>query len=122
MMLVWFGQVRWRLYGLAYWPIVVCAVVTPLLAVFALWGSLRTLLRRAAGWEIVAPNVKALSLSYFQNPTTPIAAPVAVGSLKNVRLVQLDITLERTVPGTGQIIDRSARQLFFLQNRERDAP
>jgi len=54
MMLVWFGQVRWRLYGLAYWPIAVCAVVTPLLAVFALWGSLRTLLRRAAGWEIVA--------------------------------------------------------------------
>ena len=54
MMLVWFGQVRSRLYGLAYWPIAVCAVVTPLLAVFALWGSLRTLLRRAAGWEIVA--------------------------------------------------------------------
>lgn len=72
------------------------------------------------GWEEVASNVESFSLTYFQNPTTPIASPVATGSLAAVRLVQLDIRLKRT--GGGQTIERGVRQLYFLKNREREAP
>jgi 4-amino-4-deoxy-L-arabinose transferase-like glycosyltransferase len=54
MMLGWFGQVRWRLYALFYWPIAVCGIATPVLGAFSMWGSFKALRRREAGWELVA--------------------------------------------------------------------
>ncbi|TMA26678.1 MAG: hypothetical protein E6J78_13075 [Deltaproteobacteria bacterium] len=50
----WFGQVRWRLYALFYWPIAVCGIATPLLGVFSLWGAVQALRRREQGWELAA--------------------------------------------------------------------
>ncbi|MCA1828749.1 MAG: glycosyltransferase family 39 protein [Myxococcales bacterium] len=54
MALQWFGQVRWRSYGVVYWPLAVCCVASPLLGAFALWGAARTLVRKLPGWDIVA--------------------------------------------------------------------
>ena len=54
MMLHWFGQVKWRAYGLVYWPIAVLGVATPVFGAFALWGSARTLWRRLPAWDLVA--------------------------------------------------------------------
>jgi 4-amino-4-deoxy-L-arabinose transferase-like glycosyltransferase len=54
MALAWFGQARYRLYGLVYWPLSVCLLATPLLGACALWGSARCLARRAPGWDLVA--------------------------------------------------------------------
>lgn len=54
MALRWFGQVRWRAYGVVYFPLAVCLVVTPVLGFFALRGSLRTLWQRLPGWDLVA--------------------------------------------------------------------
>jgi len=39
----WFGQVRWRLYALGYWPIALLAVCTPLVGAAAVAGSLTAL-------------------------------------------------------------------------------
>ena len=48
------GGLRWRLQGLIFWPVSVCVIATPLLGIFALWGSVRSLLGRERGWELVA--------------------------------------------------------------------
>ena len=48
------GALRARLSALVYWPVTICAVVTPVLGALALWGSARTLIRRAPGWDLVA--------------------------------------------------------------------
>lgn len=49
----WFGPLRYRLYGLVYWPLSVLAVATPALGALALWGSFRALRRREPGFELV---------------------------------------------------------------------
>ena len=71
MALGWFGQVRYRLYGLVYWPLAVCLLATPALGLLALWGSGRCLLRRAAGWELVA--LAWLPAAYFTFRTAVLA-------------------------------------------------
>ena len=50
----WFGSVRYRLYCAGYWPINVLVLSSPLLGLFSLWGALRALWRRSAGWELAA--------------------------------------------------------------------
>ncbi len=54
MMLAWFGQVRWRLYCLFYWPIAVCGIATPVLGAFSMSGAFKALRRRESGWELAA--------------------------------------------------------------------
>jgi 4-amino-4-deoxy-L-arabinose transferase-like glycosyltransferase len=49
----WFGQARWRAYGLVYFPLAVCCIATPVLGALSLWGSARALRRRQPGWELV---------------------------------------------------------------------
>ncbi len=63
MTIAWFGSWQYRAYGLTYWPMAVCVIATPALGLLALWGSARTLLRRAAGWELVA--IAWLPAAYF---------------------------------------------------------
>lgn len=50
----YFGELRWRLYGLAYWPVAVLGIATPGLGALALWGASRALRRRQPGWELAA--------------------------------------------------------------------
>jgi 4-amino-4-deoxy-L-arabinose transferase-like glycosyltransferase len=59
----WFGPLRYRLYGLAYWPTAVCLIATPAFGILALWGSCKALLRRVPGWELVA--IAWLPAAYF---------------------------------------------------------
>jgi prepilin-type N-terminal cleavage/methylation domain-containing protein len=73
------------------------------------------------GWETIATGVTSLSFRYFQNPTTELSAPLAGADLARVRLLQVDMTLERKAPA-GRVLRRNVRQLFFLANREQDAP
>jgi hypothetical protein len=46
------GSLRWRAYGLVYWPLAVCGTLSPLLGVAAMWGTWRALFRRLSGWEL----------------------------------------------------------------------
>ncbi|HZX93796.1 MAG TPA: glycosyltransferase family 39 protein [Myxococcales bacterium] len=71
MALSWFGQARYRLYGLVYWPLAVCLVATPALGLASLWGSARCLWRRAAGWELV--TIAWLPALYFTFRTAVLA-------------------------------------------------
>jgi 4-amino-4-deoxy-L-arabinose transferase-like glycosyltransferase len=82
------GALRARLSGLAYWPLAICAVATPVLGAFGLWGSARTLLRRVPGWELVA--VAFLPAAYFT-----FRAAVALDFLPMIRftLVAAALTL-----------------------------
>jgi 4-amino-4-deoxy-L-arabinose transferase-like glycosyltransferase len=63
MMRGYLGELRWRLYGLVYWPIAVLGVATPVLGALALWGTARTLRRRQPGWELAA--IGWLPVVYF---------------------------------------------------------
>src|SRR5712671_1388162 len=54
MALGWFGQVRWRAYCLAYWPVALLLLCTPVLGLLSLAGAARALWRRSAGWELAA--------------------------------------------------------------------
>src|SRR3989475_10520015 len=49
------GPVRARLEGLLYWPAAVCIVATPVLGLFALWGSAPAAWRRGTGGGPSAP-------------------------------------------------------------------
>jgi hypothetical protein len=71
MALAWFGQLRFRLYGLAYWPIAICGIATPGLGLLSLWGCARALRRREPGWELVA--LAWLPAVYFAFRTTVLA-------------------------------------------------
>jgi len=71
MMLSWFGQLRWRLYGLAYFPVAVCVVVTPVLGIFALRGVARALWRREPGWDLAA--LAWIPAAYFTFRTVVLA-------------------------------------------------
>lgn len=71
MALGWFGQARYRLYGLVYWPLAVCLLATPVLGLLALWGSGRCLLRRSPGWDLVA--LAWLPAAYFTFRTAVLA-------------------------------------------------
>jgi len=57
------GSLRWRAYGLVYWPFAVCGTLSPLLGVAALWGAWRALFRRLSGWELAA--LEWLPVVYF---------------------------------------------------------
>ncbi len=51
----WFGSCRYRAYCLAYWPIAVCGIATPVLGLAALSGAARALWTRSSdGARIVA--------------------------------------------------------------------
>jgi len=54
MALHWFGQLRWRAYGLVYWPLAVLLLATPVLGWFALRGSFNQLVERLPGRDLVA--------------------------------------------------------------------
>jgi 4-amino-4-deoxy-L-arabinose transferase-like glycosyltransferase len=54
LMIDWFGPLRWRAYGLVYWPVAVCGVLSPLFGALAMCGAFKTLRQRSAGWEIAA--------------------------------------------------------------------
>ena len=54
MALHWFGQLRWRAYGLVYWPLAVLVIATPILGGCALLGSFRALRLRERGWDLLA--------------------------------------------------------------------
>jgi 4-amino-4-deoxy-L-arabinose transferase-like glycosyltransferase len=71
MALSWFGQARFRAYGLFYWPIAVCGIATPGLGVLSLWGSARALRRREPGWELVA--LALLPAAWFAFRTAVLA-------------------------------------------------
>ncbi|HET9754361.1 MAG TPA: hypothetical protein VFP52_15420, partial [Myxococcales bacterium] len=71
MALAWFGQARYRAYGLLYWPLSMLLLATPLLGACALWGSARCLVRRFAGWDLVA--VAWLPAVYFAFRTAVLA-------------------------------------------------
>jgi hypothetical protein len=71
MVLGYFGQVRWRLYGLVYWPIAILGVATPLLGAFAIYGSLKALVRRERGWELAA--LAWIPAAYFTFRTSVLA-------------------------------------------------
>jgi len=47
------GPFWMRVHALFYWPLAVAVVATPALGLLALWGSVRALRRREAGWELV---------------------------------------------------------------------
>ena len=49
MALHWFGSLRFRSYCLAYWPIAVCGIATPLLGVAAMSGAARAVWTRLRG-------------------------------------------------------------------------
>src|SRR5207245_8637161 len=59
----WFGQLRWRGYGLVYWPAAVLLLSTPVLGLFSLVGAARALWRRSAGWELAA--IAWIPAAYF---------------------------------------------------------
>lgn len=50
----WFGSLRYRAYCLAYWPIAVCGIATPLLGLASLAGAARALWTRSNGTRIAA--------------------------------------------------------------------
>ena len=50
----WFGNFGYRIYCLGYWPLNLLVLSSPLLGLLSLWGSLRALWRREAGWELAA--------------------------------------------------------------------
>lgn len=61
--LAFFGQLRWRAYCLAYWPLSVLLVCTPALGLVSMAGAVRALWRRIPGWELAA--VAWLPAAYF---------------------------------------------------------
>jgi hypothetical protein len=63
MMTAWFGKLRWRAYGLVYWPIAVCGIASPLLGALAVLGAFKALRDRSRGWEIAA--LAWLPAAYF---------------------------------------------------------
>jgi 4-amino-4-deoxy-L-arabinose transferase-like glycosyltransferase len=63
MMFAAFGGLRWRAYGLVYWPCAVCGLLSPALGALAIWGAFKAMLRRANGWELAA--VGWLPVAYF---------------------------------------------------------
>jgi 4-amino-4-deoxy-L-arabinose transferase-like glycosyltransferase len=71
MAVAWFGQARYRLHGLLYWPLSVCLLATPVLGACALWGSARCLARREPGWDLV--TVAWLPAAYFAFRTAVLA-------------------------------------------------
>jgi len=71
MALAWFGEVRYRLYGVVYWPVSVCLLATPVLGLFALQGAGRCLVRRDPGWDLVA--LAWLPAAYFTFRTAVLA-------------------------------------------------
>jgi hypothetical protein len=50
----WFGSFRYRAYCLAYWPIAVCGIATPLLGLASIAGAARALWTRSAGYRLAA--------------------------------------------------------------------
>ena len=50
----WFGPVRFRAYCLAYWPIAVCGVATPLLGLASMSGAARALWTRSPAYRLAA--------------------------------------------------------------------
>lgn len=54
MALGWFGSLRFRAYCLAYWPIAVCGIATPLLGLAAMAGAFRALWTRSEGARLAA--------------------------------------------------------------------
>ncbi len=50
----WFGSLRYRAYCLAYWPIAVCGVATPLLGLASMAGAARALWTRSEGYRLAA--------------------------------------------------------------------
>ena len=71
MALQFFGQARWRLYGLVYWPLAILCIATPGLGALSLWGSFRALRRREPGWELAA--IAFLPALYFTFRTSVLA-------------------------------------------------
>jgi 4-amino-4-deoxy-L-arabinose transferase-like glycosyltransferase len=63
MALGWFGQLRWRAYCLAYWPLSMLLLCSPVLGLLSLAGAVRALWRRSAGWELAA--VAWIPAAYF---------------------------------------------------------
>jgi len=63
MALGWFGQLRWRAYCLAYWPLSLLLLCSPVLGLLSLAGAARALWRRSAGWELAA--VAWIPAAYF---------------------------------------------------------
>ncbi len=59
----WFGQLRWRAYCLAYWPLSLLLLCSPVLGLLSLVGAARALWRRSAGWELAA--VAWIPAAYF---------------------------------------------------------
>jgi hypothetical protein len=84
MMFEAFGGLRWRAYGLVYWPMAVCGVLSPVLGAAAVWGAFRAVRRRSSGWELAV--VAWLPLAYFTFRTSvlgdfrPLARFAMVGS------------------------------------------
>jgi 4-amino-4-deoxy-L-arabinose transferase-like glycosyltransferase len=61
--LAYFGQLRWRAYCLAYWPLAMLLICTPILGAFAALGAGRALWRRSEGWQVAA--VAWIPAAYF---------------------------------------------------------
>jgi 4-amino-4-deoxy-L-arabinose transferase-like glycosyltransferase len=68
MMFAAFGNLRWRAYGLVYWPFAICGVLSPGIGVLSIWGAFRALVRRLQGWELAA--IAWLPIGYFMFRTS----------------------------------------------------
>jgi 4-amino-4-deoxy-L-arabinose transferase-like glycosyltransferase len=100
MMIGWFGAFRYRLYGLTYWPIAVCVIATPVLGVCALFGAARALLRRDAGWELVA--IAWIPAAYFSFRTA-----VLLDFRPMTRFAMVAAAL--SLPFAGEVLARLAK-------------
>lgn len=100
MAISWFGQVRWRAYGLVYWPIAVCGVATPALGLCGMWGAARALRRRQPGWELVL--IAWLPAAYF---TFRIAALGNFRPMARFAIVAAALTL----PFAEEVLARMGR-------------
>jgi prepilin-type N-terminal cleavage/methylation domain-containing protein len=68
------------------------------------------------GWETVVTGVQSFSLSYFDDLRAAISQPWDMDKSSDVGAIQLDITLQRKIPGGTGLTTFHQKQRFYLEN------
>ncbi len=67
-------------------------------------------------WETVVTGVQSFGLSYFTDTGTAITGAWDIDKSSDVGAVQIDLTLQKTIPGGNGVATYHQRQRFYLEN------
>lgn len=71
-------------------------------------------------WEDIAAHVESFAFTAYEDAVTAPPTPVATADLARVRAIEVQVTLAKTIG--GRRVAHTAKERFFLEHRDQDAP